>query len=103
MSNTSATRVQQKRHEWDTSEKFWFLYRDESENMYSHPYISYIANERLQGEEPFHSKKYLLDVHRSQAKMLYQKVVHQIVAANTLARSRIVTDSNTVLFSIKNT
>ena len=71
--------------------------------MSSDPYISYIANERLQGEEPFHSKNYPLDVHRSRAKMLYQKVVHQIVAANTLARSHIVTDSNAVLFSIKNT
>ena len=27
-----------------------------SENIFSHPYISYIVNERLQGEGPFHSK-----------------------------------------------
>ena len=29
---------------------------DMSENIFSHPYISYIVNERLQGEGPFHSK-----------------------------------------------
>ena len=30
---------------------------DKRENMFSHPYISYIANEseRLQGQEQFHS------------------------------------------------
>ena len=29
---------------------------DTSENIFSHPYISYIANEISQGEEQFHSK-----------------------------------------------
>ena len=28
---------------------------DKRENIFSHPYISYIANERLRGEEQFHS------------------------------------------------
>ena len=31
------------------------FYNDSSENIFSHPYISYIANESLQGEEQFHS------------------------------------------------
>ena len=56
-----------------------------SENIFSHPYISYMDNERLQGEEQFHSKSYLLEMPRSNAKMHlksapqklnYQKVTH---------------------------
>ena len=42
---------------------------DTSENIFSHPYIIYIANKRLQGEEKFHSKNYLLEMARSHAKM----------------------------------
>ena len=48
--------------------KFYFD-NDTSENMFSHPYISYMANERLQGEEQFHSKNYLLEMSHSHAKM----------------------------------
>ena len=43
------------RHKSGTSEIFDFD-NDMSENIFSHPYISYIVNERLQGEGPFHSK-----------------------------------------------
>ena len=42
---------------------------DASENIFSHPYISYMANERLQGKEQFHSKKYFFEIPRSHAKM----------------------------------
>ena len=58
---------------------------DVSENLFSHPYISYMDNERLQGEEQFHSKSYLLEMPRSHAKMHlksepqklnYQKFTH---------------------------
>ena len=42
---------------------------DTSQNIFSHPYISCTANERLQGEEQFHSKNYLLEMPFSQAKM----------------------------------
>ena len=42
---------------------------DTSENIFSHPYISYMANERLQGEEQFNSKNYLLEMPHSHAKM----------------------------------
>ena len=34
-----------------------------SENIFLHPYISYIANERLQAQKQFHSKSYLLEMH----------------------------------------
>ena len=40
-----------------------------SENIFSHPCISYMANERLQGEEQFHSKNYLLEMPCHHAKM----------------------------------
>ena len=45
-SDTSATRVLHERHECDTSEKFWFC-NDTSKNLFSHPYIYYMASERL--------------------------------------------------------
>ena len=58
MSGTSVTRVR----------NFYFD-NDTSENIYSQPYISYMENERLQGEEQFHSKNYLLEMPCSHAKM----------------------------------
>ena len=42
---------------------------DTSENIFSHPSISYIVNEQLQGEAQFHSKNYLLEMPRSPANM----------------------------------
>ena len=39
------------------------------ENTFSQSYISYITNERLQGEEQFHIKNYLLEMPRSNAKI----------------------------------
>ena len=58
MNDTSMTRVN----------KFDFD-NDTSEIIFSHPYISYIANERLQGEEQFHFKNYLLEMPRFTVKM----------------------------------
>ena len=56
MSETEATKV---RHEFDTSatrvQNFNFDNRTR-ENIFSHPYMSYLANERLQGEEQFNFK-----------------------------------------------
>ena len=43
--DTSATRV-----------KNFDFNNDTRENIFSHPYISFIANEISQGEEQFHSK-----------------------------------------------
>ena len=42
---------------------------DTSKNIFAHPYIYYLAKERLQGEEQFHSKNYLLEMPRFHAKM----------------------------------
>ena len=42
---------------------------DMSKNIFLHPYISYMASERLQGDEQFHSMNYLLQMPRFFAKM----------------------------------
>ena len=42
---------------------------DTSENIFSHPYINYMPNERLPSEEQFHFKNYLLEMPSSHAKM----------------------------------
>ena len=42
---------------------------DTSENIFSQPCISYMANEGLQGEKQFHSKNYLFEMPRSHAKI----------------------------------
>ena len=80
VSDTSATQVQHERHECNKSEKRAtraqhecdtkdtsttrrenFDFDNETrENMFLHPYISYMGNERLQGEEQLHCKNYLL-------------------------------------------
>ena len=85
-SETNATRV---RHECDTSEasatqmphdcdkndkiatqaKNFDFDNKTSENIFLHRYISYMENERLQGENQFHSKTYLLEMPHSNAKM----------------------------------
>ena len=72
---TLATRVLRERYEYytnDTSatrvENFYFE-NETNENIFSHPYLSYMANERLQGEEQFHSKNCLLEMYLSHAKM----------------------------------
>ena len=58
MNDTSVTRVNNFDFDNDTSEI-----------IFSHPYISYIANERLQREEQFHFKNYLLEMPRFTVKM----------------------------------
>ena len=65
------------RYECDTSEKFDFD-NVTSENMFSHPYISYMANERLQGEKQFHSKDYLLEMPRSHAKIQMKRAPQKL-------------------------
>ena len=40
-----------------------------SKNIFSHPYIYYMASERIQAEKQFHSNNYLSEMSRSPAKM----------------------------------
>ena len=74
-----------------------------SKNIFSHPYFYYMTSESLQGQKQFHSRNYLLEMFKFhefksapqklnflKAKNISQNLVHQIIAANALARSRIV-------------
>ena len=63
--DTSVTRVLQ---ECYTSAKFDFDI-ETSKNIFLYPYIYYMASERLQGEEQFHSKNYLLEMYPFYVKM----------------------------------
>ena len=72
MNESSATRVLHKRHECDTCAtrvKNFDFDNETIENIFSHPCISYMANEQLQGEEQFHCMSYLLGMPRSHGKM----------------------------------
>ena len=40
---------------------------------FSHPYISYMANDRLQRDKQFHSKNYLLQMPRSHPQNAFEK------------------------------
>ena len=74
-SDTSDTNVTQLRHEWhecDTSATRTINFdfdNDTSQNIFSHPYIYYMASERLQEEKQFYSKNYNLEMLRFHAKM----------------------------------
>ena len=75
--NTSDTSPTQVRHECDTSAtqvKNFDFDNDTGKNIFSHPYIYYMASERLQGEEQFHTKNYLLEMSRFHAKSAPQKL-----------------------------
>ena len=87
--------MRHKRHECDTSAtrttrvKSFDFDNDTSENIFSHPYISYMANERLQREEQFQSKNYLFEMSRSHAKMYLKSAPQKLnfVIAKALSKS----------------
>ena len=56
------------RHECNTSENFAFD-NGTGKNIFSHPYIYYMANQRLQGEEQFYTENYLLEMSLFHAKI----------------------------------
>ena len=91
-SETRATRVRHECYMNDTSAtrvKNFDFDNNTSENIFLHPYISYIGNERLQGEEQFHFKNYSLEMQRSHAKM-HLKIVPQklnFVMARTVSKN----------------
>ena len=75
-SDKSATRVKQKQHECDTNDttakqvKNFDFDKDSNEHIFLHPYISYMSNKGLQGEEQFHYKNNLSEILCSHAKLL---------------------------------
>ena len=108
MSDASATQVQHECYTNHTSttqvKKFDFV-NDTSKNIFSHPYIYYMASEQLQGEEQFHSKSYHLEMRHSNAKLRLkispQKMKFLIVVRRCPCTFPQVTHSNAALFSIK--
>ena len=67
MNETRETVKQHKRHHFSISEPFDF--NNGTENIFSHPYISYMANEILQKVKQSHSKNYLLEMSCSHDRM----------------------------------
>ena len=51
---------------------------DTSKNIFSYHYIYYMANERLQGQEQFHSKNCLLEMSRFDAKICLKSVPQKL-------------------------
>ena len=89
-SNTSVTQVLHERHECDTSEHFDFD-NDVGQNLFSHPYIYYMTSERLQGEEQFHTKNYLLEMSHFHAKMHLKSAPQKLNFLMAKATSKICT------------
>ena len=74
--NTSATQVRHKYYTNNTSAtrvKNSGFDSDTSKNIFLHPYVYYMVSERLQREEQFHSKNYLLEMPCFHAKMHLKK------------------------------
>ena len=93
---TRTTRVRQECYMNDTSvtqAKIFDFDNDSSENIFH-----YTANERLQGEEQFHSKNYRLKMPRSHAKM-YLKIAPQKL--NFLMEKVIISKSYTLDYNRK--
>ena len=86
--SASVKRVLHERHSATRVKSFDFD-NNTSQNMFSHPYISYIVNERLQGEEQFHFKNYLLEMPHSHAKMRLKNAPERLnfVMAETISKS----------------
>ena len=49
-----------------------------SENMFSHSYMSYMANETLEGEKEFYSNNYLFEFSCSHAKMRLKSALQKL-------------------------
>ena len=91
-SNTQTTRVLYECYTNDTRAtqvKNFDFDNDTSKNIFLHLYIYYMASERLQGEEQFHSKNYLLEMPRSHAKMRLKSAPQKLnfLTAKTVSKS----------------
>ena len=112
--DTSATQTTRVRHECYTNDtsatrvKNFDFDKDTSKIIFSHPYIYYMASERLQGVEQVHSKNYLLEMLRSHVKMRLKSAPQKLdfsmakaisksyaldCSCKYLARSHIITHS----------
>ena len=78
---TQATRVRCKCYTNDTSAarlKEFDFDNDMGKNTFSHSHVYYMASERLQGEEQFHTKHFLLEMSRFHSKMLLKSALKKL-------------------------
>ena len=68
-------------------EKFDFD-NDTSKIIFSHPYIHYMARERLRGEKQFHSKNYILEMPPSHTTMRLKSAQQKLNFLMTKAISK---------------
>ena len=61
-----------------------------SENIFSYPHISYMANERLQGEDQFHFKNYLFKMPCYHAKLTFKSALQKLNFVMTKAISKFI-------------
>ena len=89
-----STSVRHQRHECDTKDtratrvRNFDFDNDTNENIFLHPYVSFIANERLQREEHFRSKNYLLEMPCSHVKMHLKSAPQKLNFVMTKAISK---------------
>ena len=94
MSDTSVKQAARVRHECYTRDtsvtqvKIFDFDNDTSENMFLYSSISYMANERLQGEEQFHSINYLSEMPCSHVKICLKSVSQKLNFAMAKAISK---------------
>ena len=92
--DTSAIRTTRVRHECYTNDtsatrlRSFDFDNDTNENIFSQPYISYMANEKLQGEEQFHSQNYPSEMPSSHAKMHWKSAKQKLNFVMTKAISK---------------
>ena len=60
--------------EFEAFRIFWFIWQ----SIFSLTYIYYMASERLQGEEQFHSKNYLFEMHYCHAKIRFKSAPQKL-------------------------
>ena len=90
-SETRATGVRNECYKNDTSAtrvKIFYFDSDTSKNIFLHSYIYYMASERLQGEEQFHTKNYFLEMSRFHAKMRLKSAPQKLNFLMTKAISK---------------
>ena len=90
-SDTSATQVRHECYTNDTSTirvKNFDFDSDTSKSIFLNPYIYYMASERLQGEEQFHSENYHLEIPCSHAKMRLKSAPQKLnfLMTNTISK-----------------
>ena len=86
--NRSGTWTALVEHGW----KILILISTRVKTYFHTPKISYMANERLQGEEQFHSKNYLLEMYPSHAQMCLKSAPQKMsfVIAKSVSKSYIL-------------